>query len=122
MVGQIIAGVCFFINHDREEDEQNAPKPHLDYVAYVCVAIVMVLNIFVSCFDSRWSRHITFILYRPQETKYYIDDIVIRLGISVPVYKCKYVRTYMYMLNQSIDVYVNDIFYNFVHDELPDFY
>ena len=54
MVAQVIAGVCFFIAHQREiNDEEN--RKAVDYSAYACVGIVMLLNIFIATFDASWS-------------------------------------------------------------------
>ena len=54
MVAQVVAGICFFVSHQREING-TPPSPALDYLAYACVGAVMVLNIFISTFDASWA-------------------------------------------------------------------
>ncbi len=54
ILAQIVAGVCFFIAHQREINGMR-DKPSVDWTAYGCVGLVMILNIFIACFDATWS-------------------------------------------------------------------
>ena len=53
MTAQVVAGVCFFIAHQRELGELS-PRRAFDYVAYGCVGAVMILNIFIAAFVPAW--------------------------------------------------------------------
>ena len=53
MIAQVIAGICFFVAHEKDMIGERREK-YVDYAAYGCVALVMVLNMFTSTFGASW--------------------------------------------------------------------
>ena len=65
MTVEIIAAVCLYVTHERDvEDADNVqkgipPREHkarMDVIAYACVALVMLLNLFASTFLVSWTE------------------------------------------------------------------
>lgn len=54
LIAQVIAGIFFFTDYQREINDKEH-KPATNYIAYACVAIVIIFNIFVAAFDTSLS-------------------------------------------------------------------